>query len=140
VAVDLTGAGRSELVVRCALGDSGNARSALEQAGFAVHSGEQIGAYGDRNYLCRIEGLPTSEADTCAGHAEGKPYWKVWRVGVDPISWRGTLTDGGPSALHTCPGGLVGFSYGVGTRQKPNVMTTAPDQIITTPGWLPPTC
>jgi hypothetical protein len=64
----------------------------------------------------------------------------VWRVGVDPISWRGTLTSGGPSALRVCPGGLVGFSHGVGTQQQPNELTTAPDHIITTPGWLPPTC
>jgi hypothetical protein len=140
VAVDLTGAGRSELIVRCAPGNPGNARTALEQAGLAVHSGDQVGAYDERNYVCRIEGLPTAKTDTCAGHQDGKPFWKVWRVGIDPISWRGTLTDGGPSALRTCPGGLVGFSHGVGTRQQPNVMTTAPDHIITTPGWLPPTC
>ncbi|SDI32788.1 hypothetical protein SAMN05192558_107154 [Actinokineospora alba] len=138
VAVDLTGAGRPEVVVRCAHGHHGDARAALEGAGVPVHAGQQLGAYQDNDYVCRVDGLPAS--DPCAGHADGQPYWKVWRVGVDPLSWRGAMTDGGPGAVRTCAGALVGFSFGVGTPQDPNVMTVAPDQVVTDPAWLPPAC
>ncbi|MBC6447437.1 hypothetical protein [Actinokineospora xionganensis] len=138
VAVDLTAAGRPDVVVRCAHGHHGDARTALEGAGVPVHAGDQFGAYQDRDYVCRIEGLPTS--DPCAGHSDGRPYWKVWRVGVDPLAWRGTMTDGGPSAVRTCAGALVGFSFGVGTPHDPNVMTVEPDQVVTDPAWLPPAC
>jgi hypothetical protein len=137
VAVDTTGVGGG-LVVRCAPGDPGDARTALERAGFALHRGAGVGSYGDRDYVCRVEGLPA--ADACDGHTDGEAYWKVWRVGVAPLAWRGSGTDGGPSALRVCPGGLVGFSHGVGTPERPNTMTVSPEHVITEPGWLPPTC
>jgi hypothetical protein len=95
VAVDTAGAGSPGVVTRCAPGDPGNARAALERAGFTVHGGT-----GD---VCRVDGLPVTDA--CDAH------WKVWRVGLDPVAWRGSGT-GGPSGLRVCPGGLVGFSYG----------------------------
>lgn len=134
VAVDLTGAGGPGVVVRCARGHQGDARGALERAGFPVQAGQHLGAYQDRDYVCRIEGLP--ETDPCAGHSEGRPYWKVWRVGVDPVAWRAAMTDGGPGSVPTCSGGLVGFSFGMGTAH----MTVAPEDVVTEPGWLPPAC
>ena len=137
VAVDTTGAGGG-LVVRCAPGDPGDARTALERAGFAVRAGAGTGSYGDRDYVCRVDGLPSTDA--CDGHADGEAYWKVWRVGVAPLAWRGSGTAGGPSAVRVCPGGLVGFSHGVGTPERPNTMTVSPEHVMTEPGWLPPTC
>jgi len=134
VAVDTIGAGGPGLVVRCASGDPGDARTALERSGFAVHAGAGAGPYGDRDYVCRVDGLPA--VDGCDGHHGGKAYWKVWRVGVDPVAWRGSATDGGPSALRVCRGGLVGFSFGVGSP----AMTVSPEQVIAQPGWLPPVC
>ncbi|MCS7481189.1 hypothetical protein ACFFQW_42770 [Umezawaea endophytica] len=138
VAVDLTGAGGPGTVVRCAPGDPGTARAALERAGFAVHAGTGTGFYGDTGYVCRVERLPA--ADACDGHSGGEPYWKVWRVGLDPLAWRGSGTGGGPGALRVCPDGLVGFSFGVGTPERPNTMTVSPEHVVTRPGWLPPTC
>lgn len=138
VAVDTTGAGGSGVVVRCAAGDPRDARTALRQAGFAVRTGTGTGPYGDRDYVCRVDGLPA--VDPCDGHRDGGAYWKVWRVGLDPVAWRGGGTDGGPSALPTCPGGLVGFSFGTGTPERPNTMTVSPEHVVARPGWLPPTC
>ncbi len=60
VAVDTTGAGGSGLDVRCAAGDPGDARTALERAGLAVEAGARTGAYGDRDHACRVEGLPAA--------------------------------------------------------------------------------
>jgi hypothetical protein len=134
VAVDTTGAGGPGVVVRCAPGDPGDARTALERAGFTVGSGTGAGPYGDRDYVCRVDGLPA--VDGCDGHRDGKAHWKVWRVGLDPVAWRGSGTDGGPSALRVCPGGLVGFSFGVGSP----AVTASPEQVIGQPGWLPPAC
>lgn len=139
VAADLTGAGGPEVVVRCVFGDPGTARAALDRAGLAVQGSERGGVYDESNHVCRVENLPAA-ADACAGHREGKPYWKVWRVGIDPVAWRGGQTGGGPSGLRVCPGTLVGFSFGVGTPQRPNEMTVAPERVVTTPGWLPPAC
>ncbi|HEV7979288.1 hypothetical protein [Amycolatopsis sp.] len=139
VAADLTGAGRPEVVVRCVSGDPGTARTALDRAGLTIHTSEQAGVYEERDHVCRVENLPAT-ADACAGHQEGKPYWKVWRVGIDPVAWRGTQTGGGPSGLRVCPGALVGFSFGVGTPQRPNEMSVTPERVVTTPGWLPPAC
>ncbi|HEX6343017.1 hypothetical protein [Umezawaea sp.] len=138
VAVDTTGAGGSGTAVRCASGDPGTARAALERAGFAVRAGAGTGSYGDRDYVCRVDGLPAAEA--CDGHVGGEAHWKVWRVALDPLAWRGSGTDGGPSALRVCPGGLVGFSFGVGTPERPNTMTASPEDVVGEPGWLPPTC
>lgn len=130
VAVDVQG----EVLVRCAPGSPGDARTALERSGLAVYAGIGTGPYGESGYVCRIEGLPA--ADPCTGHRDGAPYWKVWRVGLDPVAWRASRTDGGPGAVPVCPGGLVGFSFGSSTSQ----MTVAPEQVVTTPGWLPPHC
>jgi len=138
VAVDTTGAGGSGVVVRCAAGDPGDARTALERAGFAVRSGTGTGPYGDRDYVCRVDGLPA--ADACGGHVSGSASWKVWRVGVDPVSWRGGGTGGGPSALRVCPGGVVGFSFGGGNPDRPNTMTVSPGHVVGEPGWVPPAC
>ncbi|MEO6083545.1 MAG: hypothetical protein ABIQ18_10625 [Umezawaea sp.] len=132
VAVD-TGSG---VVVRCAAGDPRDARTALRQAGFAVRTGTGTGPYGDLDYVCRVDGLPAG--DPCDGHRDGEAHWKVWRVGLDPVAWRGSGTNGGPSALRTCPGSLVGFSFG--TPERPNAMTVSPEQVVARPGWLPPTC
>jgi hypothetical protein len=139
IAADLTAAGRAELVVRCVTGNPGTARAALDRAGLTVHTSEQGGAYQEQNQVCRIENLP-ADADACAGHQDGEPYWKVWRVGIDPVAWRGTQTEGGPSGLRVCPGALVGFSFGAGTPHQPNVMSVAPDDVVTATGWLPPAC
>ena len=138
VAVDTTGAGGSGVVVRCAAGDPGTARAALERAGFAVDSGSGTGPYADRDYVCRVDGLPA--ADACGGHVSGSPSWKVWRVGVDPVSWRGGGTGGGPSAVRVCPGGVVGFSFGGGNPDRPNTMTVSPGHVVGEPGWVPPAC
>ncbi|PRY40630.1 hypothetical protein [Umezawaea tangerina] len=132
VAVDLP----DGLVVRCAPGDSGDARTALERTGLAVRAGTSTGPYGDRGYVCRIEGVPAAAADACDGHVDGKAHWKVWRVGVDPVAWRGSGTGGGPGALRVCPGSLVGFSYGA----RSNTMSAPPDRVVAEPGWLPPNC
>ncbi|SDZ40447.1 hypothetical protein SAMN05421504_11543 [Amycolatopsis xylanica] len=117
--------------VRCAPPDSGNARVALERAGFDVKAGEGLGGYGDPAYVCRVEGVPAG--DPCTGHTAGRDYWKVWRVGIDPLAWRGSGTGGGPGAVKTCPGSLVGFSYGVDQPRR------APESIMPA-GWLPPHC
>jgi hypothetical protein len=136
VVVGTTGAGGTDVVVRCADGDPRDARTALRQAGFAVRTGTGTGPYGDHDYVCRVDGLPAG--DPCDGHRDGEAYWKVWRVGVDPVAWRGSGTDGGPSALRTCPGSVVGFSFGA--RERPNAMTVSPEQVVGRPDWLPPTC
>lgn len=130
IAVDLQG----EILVRCVPGSPGDARTALERSGLSVHMGSGTGPYGESGYVCRIEGLPA--ADPCTGHRDGAPYWKVWRAGLDPVAWRASRTDGGPGAVPVCPGGLVGFSLGSSTSQ----MTVTPEQVVTTPGWLPPHC
>lgn len=140
VAVELPSAAPPERVVRCVLGDPGNARTALERTGLSVHAGTGTGPYQDQGYVCRINGLPQEGADDCTGYTTGEPYWRVWRVSIDPVAWRSSRTSGGPSGVRACPGGLIGFSFGVGTPQQPNEMTTQPEQIMSRPGWLPPTC
>ncbi|AXB47660.1 hypothetical protein A4R43_38690 [Amycolatopsis albispora] len=127
VAVALPG----ELVVRCAHG--ADARQALDSTGLAVHAGRGEGPYGDRAYVCRINNFPTAADDDCAGHEDGAPYWKVWRVGLAPVAWRTSQTGDGPAGVAVCPGSLVGFSFG-------GEMPVGPEQVITTPGWLPPRC
>ncbi len=134
VAVDLNGAGRSEVFVRCVPGSPGNAMTALERSGLAVRAGTGTGPYGESGYVCRVEGLPS--ADSCTGHRDGAPYWKIWRVGMDPVAWRASGTDGGPGAVAVCPGGLVGFSFGDGASG----MSVGPERVVTAPGWLPPSC
>src|SRR4051812_5988253 len=64
--------------VRCAPAASGNARVALERAGFEIKPGQGLGGYGDAAYVCRVEGVPAD--DPCTGHSAGRAYWKVWRV------------------------------------------------------------
>ncbi|WP_410605246.1 hypothetical protein [Amycolatopsis sp. lyj-90] len=130
VAVDM-GAG---VLVRCVPGSPGDARTALERSGLAVRLGSGTGPYGDSRYVCRVEGLPAN--DPCTGHRDGAPFWKVWRVGLDPVAWRESRTQGGPGTVRVCAGGLVGFSFGSKTSQ----MTVAPEQVVTAPGWLPPPC
>ncbi|KZB79825.1 hypothetical protein AVL48_15710 [Amycolatopsis regifaucium] len=134
VAVDLKGAGRPEVLLRCVAGSPGDARTALERSGLDVRLGSGSGPYGDSGYVCRLEGLPAD--DFCTGHRDGAPFWKVWRVGVDPLAWRESRTQGGPGAVRVCPGGLVGFAFGSKTSQ----MTVTPEQVVTRPGWLPPPC
>ncbi|MBB5850758.1 hypothetical protein ACFQ05_33770 [Amycolatopsis umgeniensis] len=124
----------TEVLVRCVSGSPGDARTALEHSGLAVRLGSGTGPYGDSGYVCRVEGLPAD--DSCTGHRDGAPFWKVWRVGLDPVAWRESRTQGGPAAVRVCPGGLVGFGYGSKTSQ----MTVAPEKVVTTPGWLPPPC
>lgn len=124
----------AEVLVRCVPGSPGDARTALERSGLTVHLGSGTGPYGDSRYVCRVEGLPA--ADPCTGHRDGAPFWKVWRVGLDPVAWRESRTQDGPGAVRVCPGGLAGFSYGTKTSQ----MTVTPERVVTTPGWLPPSC
>lgn len=122
----------AEVLVRCVSGSPGDARTALERSGLAVRLGSGAGPYGDSGYVCRVQGLP--DGDPCTGHRAGSPFWKVWRVGLDPVAWRESGTQGGPGAVRVCPGGLVGFAFG--TSQPP----VAPERVVTTPGWLPPRC
>ncbi|MFD5246834.1 hypothetical protein ACFWIW_19950 [Amycolatopsis sp. NPDC058340] len=122
------------VLVRCVSGSPGDARTALERSGLAVRLGEGPGPYGDSRYVCRVEGLP--EDDPCTGHRDGASFWKVWRVGLDPVAWRESGTRDGPGAVRVCPGGLVGFVFGPKTSQMP----VAPERVVTTPGWLPPRC
>ncbi|RSN04448.1 hypothetical protein DMC63_39870 [Streptomyces sp. WAC 05977] len=120
------------VLVRCVPGSPGDARTALERSGLAVRLGSGTGPYGDSPYVCVIEGLPGDDA--CTGHRAGAPFWKVWRVGLDPVAWRESGTQGGPGAMRVCAGGLVGFGFGA--SQPP----VAPEQVVATPGWLPPRC
>ncbi|RSM52579.1 hypothetical protein DMH03_40450 [Amycolatopsis sp. WAC 01376] len=124
----------AEVLVRCVPGSPGDARTALERSGLAVRLGSGTGPYEDSRYVCVVEGVPGG--DSCTGHREGAPFWKVWRVGLDPVAWRESRTQGGPGAVPVCPGGLVGFGFGTRTSQLP----VAPDRVVTTPGWLPPRC
>ncbi|ANN18446.1 hypothetical protein SD37_24360 [Amycolatopsis orientalis] len=126
--------GRSEVLVRCVPGAPGDARTALERSGLDVRLGSGTGPYGDSRYVCRVEGLPAGDA--CTGHRDGAPFWKVWRTGVDPVAWRESATQGGPGSVPVCAGGLVGFGHG----PKASQMTVTPEQVVTTPGWLPPRC
>ncbi|MGC7095424.1 hypothetical protein ACPZ19_12220 [Amycolatopsis lurida] len=127
VAVALPG----ELVVRCATGAT-DARQALDRTGLAVHAGHGEGPYGDSGYVCRINEIPSATDDDCAGHQDGNPYWKVWRVGLDPVAWRTSQTGDGPAGVPVCPGSLVGFSFGT-------EMPVGPADVMP-PGWLPPNC
>ncbi|AIG75835.1 Conserved putative secreted protein [Amycolatopsis japonica] len=122
------------VLVRCVPGSPGDARTALERSGLAVRLGDGSGPYADSRYVCRVEGLP--DGDPCTGHRDGTSFWKVWRVGLDPVAWRESGTQDGPGAVRVCPGGLVGFVFGSKTAQMP----VAPERVVTTPGWLPPRC
>ena len=128
VAVALPG----ELVVRCATGAT-DARQALDRTGLAVHAGRGEGPYGDAGYVCRINEVPSAIDDDCVGHTDGDPYWKVWRVGLDPVAWRASQTGDGPAGVPVCPGALVGFSFG-------GEMPVSPEAVLNDPGWLPPRC
>ncbi|MGA6166019.1 hypothetical protein [Amycolatopsis magusensis] len=125
VAVALPG----ELLVRCSSGTT--AREALDNTGLDIETGSNTGGYDEPDYVCRIDGYP--QTGDCTGHEDGDPYWKVWRVGIDPVAWRASQTSGGPAAVPVCPGSLVGFSFG-------GQMPVDPTAVVTTPGWLPPNC
>ena len=76
-------------------------------------------AYAQRSagFVCRVEGVPTS--DPCINAAPADAYWGLWWSDGKTGTW--VYASIGTSSLTVPAGGSVGFAWNSGTRTQPGV-------------------
>lgn len=100
--------------------DPGNGLSALSQAGF------QVTLVTGQAFVCRIDGAPPAQDDSCARTPPETAYWSYWQAAPGSRSW--AYSGQGAGSTQPAAGATEGWAFGAGTppRMAPPVNTAAP--------------
>ena len=116
VVVDFKGLGGGEKVA-CVRGGSAYARTLFTTAGFSLED-----VPSQRGFVCRIDGKPNAEAESCANTPPANAYWGLfWSNGTNG-SWNYSST--GAGGLKVPAGGSVAFAWQ--SSQSKSFPTSAP--------------
>ncbi|MBA2337850.1 MAG: hypothetical protein H0V96_08870 [Acidimicrobiia bacterium] len=127
VVVDATATG-GDLAVRCALGPHRNGLAALATAGFSVE-----GVATSPTFVCRIDGRPDAETETCAAIPPPTAYWGYWAA--DPGgSWE--YASLGAATREPAAGSVEGWAFTSGSEQ-PVPPGISPGSLATAPTGIP---
>lgn len=75
VVVDFTAFG-GDVEVRCAPGDPASGLAALHAAGFDTQGTQRDGP----GFVCRIDGRPTPESESCVATPPADAFWTYWHA------------------------------------------------------------
>jgi hypothetical protein len=113
VVVDFHDLGGRGLEQDC-VADRGEADELFRDAG---HSLENV---SQQPFVCRVDGLPTAEEESCARTPPSDAYWGLWWSDGTDGTW--TYASQGAYALDVPDGGAVAFSWnGTSSTSKPGV-------------------
>ena len=105
--------GDGRVYVGCALGEQESGLAALHDAGFST-----VGVGGGEAFVCRIDGQPTPEDESCAQTPGADRYWSYWH-GFPGGRW-GYSGFGATSPLSRAPVNSVeGWGFGRSPRIEP---------------------
>ncbi|CAN5455859.1 hypothetical protein BH24ACT7_BH24ACT7_20760 [soil metagenome] len=108
VVVDATALG-GDLDVRCALGPQRSGLAALAAAGFSVE-----GVTASPGFVCRIDGRPGLDTETCAAIPPPTTYWSYW-VAAAAGEWE--YATSGAATREPAPGSVEGWAFTAGSDQ-----------------------
>jgi len=131
VVVDFSAFGAG-VVTRCAPGAHDTGLDVLSAAGLAV-------AFAGPGFVCRIDGLPGPDRESCAATPPATAHWTYWHAQRGG-SW--TYSPVGASAWQPAQGSVEGWAFvdGPGGNQPPGVPPPAPPAAPATPRpTAPPT-
>ena len=139
VVVDFTHFSGGQVERGCASGTPANGLDALHAAGFTTAGTAQ---YGDA-FLCRIDGLPTPQHESCAATPPANAYWAFWHARPTEASW--TYSNVGVLDYKPAAGSIEAFAFG--THATPSIPpsdalpspppTTRPPSTTTPPATSP---
>jgi hypothetical protein len=131
VIVDFTHFAGGKVERGCAPGDPANGLQALHAAGFTSAGTVQ---YGDA-FVCRIDGLPTPQQESCAVTPPPSAYWAYWYARPSDSAW--TYSAVGVLDFDPKPGSIEAFAFG--KRAEPSVAPSAAIPTTTTTATTRPT-
>ncbi|OZM72060.1 hypothetical protein CFN78_16050 [Amycolatopsis antarctica] len=134
VVADLAAFPGGSVVRRCDTGTPATAFAALTDVELAPEHGTGEGETGPYEYLCRIDALPATADDSCAGFAPDAPYWAFWVPDTTTANWG--YAEEGVDTYAPAAGVVLGFSFGAGTASDPNEMSLTLAQ-AKDPNWTP---
>lgn len=83
-----------------------------------VAAGHTLQSVNGQAFVCRVDGLPTQEQESCARTPPEDAYWGLWWSDGESGSW--TYATLGAYSLDVPDGGAVAFSWnGSSTRSEP---------------------
>lgn len=103
-------------IVRCAPGAQASGLSALQNAGFELTGSQRWGLAT----LCRVEGKPGPEAESCADYPPVTAYWSYWQA-PDGGNW--AFAQSGVQESKPQAGSFEGWSF---AKDKSADATPAP--------------
>lgn len=113
VVVDFHGLGGRGLVQDC-VADQGHADDLFVAAGHTLENVNQ------QAFVCRVDGLPTPEEESCARTPPSDAYWGLWWSDGTSGTW--SYSSQGAYSLDVPDGGAVAFSWnGSSSTSKPGV-------------------
>lgn len=121
VVADFTHFSGGTVIRRCDKSHPATAYAALSDVALNPVHGTGQGQSGPYQYLCRINGKPTTSADPCTGFKVNAPYWAFWVPDSANANW--AYADLGVDSYHPAAGVFLGFSFGAGTTSDPNQMS-----------------
>ena len=124
VVVDFSAFGQGIRVI-CVSSVPSTGLGALRAAGFSTTPTQQPGYF-----VCRINGLPTMDADPCQFTPPSSAYWSYWHAARGG-SW--VFSDLGATSYHPEPGSVEGWAFGSGGAPR-----IAPPAPIAEPAPPPP--
>lgn len=120
-------------VTRCAPEPVSSGFDALTRAGFTY-----TGTARYPGLLCRIDGKPTPQQESCQGAPSPAYYWAYWTASSPGAPW--TYSDMGAGNRDPAPGSVEGWAFSDGCRRQPGGSCgAAPATTTTTAAGSPPT-
>jgi hypothetical protein len=133
VIVDFTHFPGGKVERGCAPGQPANGLSALHNAGFTSAGTAQ---YGDA-FVCRIDGLPTTQQEACAVTPSPTAYWSFWSARPSDSGW--TYSSVGVLDFHPKPGSIEAFAFGSHAQPSVSPSEAVPPVTTSTTTKRPPT-
>jgi hypothetical protein len=126
VVVDFSALGGG-VAVRCAPGEPASGFAALTGAGFSIEQVRNV-----PGFLCRIDGLPGPERESCMNTPPATAHWSYWTA---PRGGSWSYVSSGAGTRTPPPGSVEGWAFvdGAGGAQPPSVPPPAPPAPPATP-------
>jgi hypothetical protein len=113
------------VAIRCVPGAPSSGTAALADAGFAVmHVASMPG------FVCRIDGRPGADAESCASTPPSNAYWSYWTAARGG-AW--AYSPAGPAGSRPSEGRVEGWSFTTSGRATPPTVAPPPPATAATP-------
>lgn len=127
VVVDFGGLG-GDAIIRCAPGPQASGLAALQNSGMIVAGTQRWGLA----FICRIEGKPGPETESCADTPPATAFWGYWHA-ANGASW--AYSQRGAANRKPPAGSFEGWSFSLNqsSNPAPRIAPTRPGQPVAPP-------